>query len=78
MFKTKSILGIIPARSGSKGIKKKNLKKIGNLSLFEIAIKNSKNSKYLDKIIVTTDDPKILNCFFCGCRVKNFNIDKYI
>jgi len=60
MFKTKSILGIIPARSGSKGIKKKNLKKIGNLSLFEIAIKNSKNSKYLDKIIVTTDDPKIL------------------
>lgn len=60
MFKKKKILAIIPARSGSKGLKNKNLKKIGGLSLVEIAIKNSQISKYLDKIIVTTDDPKIL------------------
>jgi len=60
MFKKNSILAIIPARSGSKGIKKKNLQKIGNLSLVEIAIKNAEKSKYLDKIVLTTDDPKIL------------------
>lgn len=45
---------------GSKGIKNKNLKKIGSLSLIEIAIKNAEKSKYLDKIVVTSDDPKIL------------------
>jgi CMP-N-acetylneuraminic acid synthetase len=60
MFKKKSILAIIPARLGSKGIKNKNLKKIGSLSLIEIAIKNAEKSKYLDKIVVTSDDPKIL------------------
>ena len=60
MFKKKKVLAIIPARSGSKGLKNKNLKKIGGFSLVEIAIKNSQISKYLDKIIVTTDDPKII------------------
>ena len=61
MFKKKKILAIIPARAGSKGIKKKNLKKVGSLSLVEIAIKNTLKSKYIDKIVISSNDNKILN-----------------
>ncbi len=50
------ILAIIPARSGSKGIKNKNLQKIiGNKSLIEHTYDIAKKSKIFDKIIVSTD-----------------------
>ena len=45
-----NILGVIPARGGSKEIKK-NLLKLGNKSLIEIAIKNSKQSKLINRLI---------------------------
>lgn len=51
-----NILCIIPARSGSKGIKNKNLKKIKkNKTLIELAYDVAKKSKLFDKIIVSTD-----------------------
>ena len=57
----KKILAIIPARSGSKGIKNKNLKKIqGNTTLFDICIKEALKSKMLTKIVVSSDDKIIL------------------
>ena len=52
---------IICARSGSKGIKNKNLKKIGKLSLVERSIKIAKKLKNIKKIIVSTDSIKIAN-----------------
>ena len=42
MYKKKKILGIIPARKGSKSIKNKNLIKINNKTLIEIAINSAK------------------------------------
>lgn len=59
MYKKKKILVVIPARSGSKGIKNKNLKKIGGLSLVEHSIKHAKKSKYIDLIAVSTDCKRI-------------------
>jgi len=50
-----SIYAIIPARGGSKGIKNKNLKKIGGRSLIEIAVSESMKSTYVDEVIVSTD-----------------------
>ena len=52
-------VAIIPARSGSKGIKNKNLRKISGKSLVEIAILEAKKSKYISKIIVSTDSDSI-------------------
>ena len=55
----KKILAIIPARGGSKGLKNKNLKKIGKKSLISLAINSCKKLKLVDKIFVSTDSKKI-------------------
>tara|TARA_Y100000996_G_C22538533_1_gene649166 strand:- start:700 stop:1353 length:654 start_codon:yes stop_codon:yes gene_type:complete len=52
---------IIPARSGSKRLKNKNLLKLNNLSLVERAIIFSKKVKHIDQIIVSSNNIKILN-----------------
>ena len=53
------IIGIIPARGGSKGIPKKNLVKILDKSLLHYAIIAAKKSQYIDKFYVSTDDKEI-------------------
>ena len=52
------ILGIIPARGGSKGIPQKNLRKILGKPMIQYSFDVAKKSK-INKIIVTTDDKKI-------------------
>ena len=54
-----NILAIIPAREGSKGIPKKNIKKLVNKPLIAYTISEAKKSKFLSKIIVSTDSKKI-------------------
>ena len=56
-----NILGIIPARGGSKGIPMKNLIKLNGKTLLNYSINSSLNSKYITKTIVSTDDEKITN-----------------
>ena len=50
---------IIPARSGSKRIKNKNIKKINNIPMLGMAIKIAKKSKIFKRIIVSTDSDQI-------------------
>ena len=50
---------IIPARGGSKGIKLKNLQKIGGKPLLYYPISAAKKSKVCDLILVSTDSNKI-------------------
>ena len=52
------ILGLIPARGGSKGIKKKNIKILGNHPLIAHTI-NSALKINFSKLIVSTDDVEI-------------------
>ena len=54
-------LAIIPARSGSKSIKNKNIKKINQKSLIEIAHEIALKSKIFSQIIVSTDSVKYQN-----------------
>ena len=51
---------IIPARSGSKSIKNKNLRKLGDLSLIEHAIKSAKSIDKIDKIVFSSDSLKYI------------------
>ncbi len=61
MYKKKKIIAIISARSGSKSIKDKNLSKINGKTLLYWIIKKALNSKYLDKVFVSTDSQKYQN-----------------
>lgn len=54
------ILSIIPARGGSKGIKRKNLKPILDKPLVAYTIEASLKSKYITKTIVSSEDEEIL------------------
>jgi CMP-N-acetylneuraminic acid synthetase/spore coat polysaccharide biosynthesis predicted glycosyltransferase SpsG len=55
------ILGIIPARGGSKGIKRKNLRLLNRNPLIYYQIKNAIVSKFIDDVVVTSDSDEILN-----------------
>jgi len=51
----KNIVAIIPARSGSKGLSGKNIRKLFGKTLLEINIKLLKKISTIDRIIVSTD-----------------------
>jgi len=53
------VLAIIPARAGSKGLAMKNIMKINDKPLIEYTIHAAKKSKFVDRIIVSTDSEKI-------------------
>jgi CMP-N-acetylneuraminic acid synthetase len=57
----KSFLAIIPARGGSKRLPNKNLLDINGKPLIEWSINAAKNSKYIDKILLSSDNDKILS-----------------
>ena len=57
----RKILGLIPARGGSKGIKNKNLYPFNKKPLIQWTIEAAKKSRLLDEIIVSTDDISIAN-----------------
>lgn len=59
MYKDRRILGVIPARGGSKGLPKKNLKPLMGKPLIVWTIEQAKGSKYLDQVIVSTEDEVI-------------------
>ena len=53
------VIGFIPAKKNSTGLKNKNLKKINNKSLTEITIIQAKKAKIFSEIILSTDSNKI-------------------
>lgn len=53
------LLGVIPARSGSKGIKNKNLRRVMDKPLIYYTIKEALNYKEIYKTIVSTDSLEI-------------------
>ena len=61
MINGKSVLAIIPARGGSKGLPRKNILSLSDKPLIVWSIEAARESKYIDKCIVSTDDDKISN-----------------
>lgn len=54
-----NVLGLIPARGGSRGLPKKNILTLVGKPLIAWTIDVAKNSKLITKVVVTTDDPEI-------------------
>lgn len=59
MIAGKSVLAIIPARGGSKGIPHKNIAPLGGKPLITHTILAAKNCPYIDRVLVSTDDTAI-------------------
>ena len=52
-------IALIPARGGSKGIKRKNIKPLNNMPLIYWTIKTALSSNYIDRVVVSTEDEEI-------------------
>jgi CMP-N,N'-diacetyllegionaminic acid synthase len=61
MNKNKTFLAIIPARGGSKRLARKNVLDLCGKPLIAYSIEAGLKSKYIDKVIVTSDDEEILS-----------------
>ena len=57
-MKVNKVIAVIPARSGSKSIKDKNIKKLGNKHLIGWSIETCLKSKFISKVYVSTDSKK--------------------
>lgn len=55
------VLGLIPARGGSKGVPGKNFRKINGKPLIEYSIDIAKKSRFISEIVVTSDCKDILD-----------------
>ena len=54
-----NILGVIPARGGSKGIPRKNIRPVAGRPLIAYTIEAARKARSLSRVIVSTDDPEI-------------------
>jgi len=50
---------VIPARGGSKGVPRKNLRRVGGIPLVARAITSARAATGVDIVVVSTDDPEI-------------------
>jgi CMP-N-acetylneuraminic acid synthetase len=53
------ICAIVPARGGSKGVPRKNLRAVGGRTLVARAIESARGASLVDRVIVSTDDEEI-------------------
>ena len=59
MINGKTVIGVIPARGGSKGLVGKNIKMLCGRPLIEWTILRGLQSIYIDELMVTTDSDEI-------------------
>lgn len=70
MINNKSVLAIIPARGGSKGVFKKNIRQVGGKPLIAWSITEAMKSRYIDKLILSSEDEEIIKVAEVnGCEV---------
>lgn len=70
MINNKSVLAVIPARGGSKGLPRKNILKVGGKTLLQYTFEQAEQSEYIDRIILSSDDEEIIRTAKkLGCEV---------
>ncbi|NJD05356.1 MAG: acylneuraminate cytidylyltransferase family protein [Methylococcaceae bacterium] len=60
MYQGKRILAVIPARGGSKGLPGKNIRPLAGKPLLAWSIEAARRSRYIDRIVLSSDDPAIM------------------
>ncbi|MCW0221269.1 MAG: acylneuraminate cytidylyltransferase family protein [Prosthecobacter sp.] len=60
MINKKKVLALITARAGSKGVPRKNIKPLAGHPLITWTIAAAKESRYVDRLIVSSDGPEII------------------
>lgn len=58
MIEGKKVLAVVPARRGSKGLPLKNIRPLGGKPLLAWPIEAACKSCYVDRVIISTDDPE--------------------
>jgi CMP-N,N'-diacetyllegionaminic acid synthase len=82
MIQEKKVLGIIPARGGSKRVPKKNIREISRRPLISWTIDQAKKSKFIDRVILSSDDAETiaiarsLGCDVPFVRPANISLDE--
>jgi len=59
MYLGKKCLALIPARGGSKGVPQKNIREVAGRPLIAWTIVEAKKSKYIDSLVLSSDDNMI-------------------
>ncbi len=59
MFKGLRILGVVPARGGSKGVLRKNIRPLAGEPLIGYTLRSARQVEEIDLIVVSTDDDEI-------------------
>src|ERR1043166_2648727 len=53
------VLGLVPARGGSKGVPGKNVRPIAGRTLLEYAARTARESAVIDRLVLSTDSEEI-------------------
>ncbi|TFE29043.1 cytidylyltransferase domain-containing protein [Cohnella luojiensis] len=59
MINGQKVLAVIPARGGSKGVPRKNIRELAGKPLIAWTIACASSSRYIDRCIISTDDSEI-------------------
>jgi N-acylneuraminate cytidylyltransferase len=65
MFGNKRVLALIPARGGSKGVPGKNIRALAGKPLLAWTVAAAQGSRYIDRIVLSSDDEAILEVGRC-------------
>lgn len=70
MINRQKVLGIIPARGGSKTVPRKNIKTLAGKPLIAWTIEEAHKSQYIDRLILSSNDAEIISVAeHWGCEV---------
>lgn len=56
-----TVLAVIPARGGSKGLARKNILSVQGRPLLAWSFEAARRSRYIDRVVLSTEDPQILS-----------------
>ena len=60
MIDGRTVLGLIPARGGSKGVPRKNIRPLAGRPLITWTIEAARRSRTIDRLVLSSDDPEII------------------